>query len=470
MVLGVCRRIIGNLHDADDAFQATFLVLVRKAGSIRPREAVGNWLYGVAYRTSLQARARLSRRRAKEQPVRDMPQPESKSGEVWHEVQPLLDYELRRLSDRYRLPVVLCDLEGRCRKEVARQLQIPEGTLSSRLAMARKLLAHRLRRRGVSLCAGGLAALLAHHGASAAVPAALLHHTTKAALVVAVSHVATAGAVPVQVAALTEGVLKTMLLAKLKTVTMVMAGVAAVGLGTGGLMYQARAVGFDPDKLGSAPAVAQASQDKAGEETPKEKELREALQRAVQQARALRDELQAVRQEAEMQRQRADEERRRAQEARDLAERHPNRAQDGEHAARQPAEAARREVEDLLKHAPAERERAQRAVDALTGINFTQSPVQDPARALQELDRLKEELLERFEDRRRLLTEQHEKALRVLEERRAELLRQTKQGRTGAEPPAGADKLERVLERLERLEQRLERLEKDRPRRVPDRP
>ncbi len=141
MVLSVCQRVIGNPHDADDAFQATFLVLVRKAASVRPREAVGNFLYGVAYRTALEARGRIARRRAKETSLVNVPPPESKPSEPWHELRPLLDRELSRLSEKFRLPVVLCDLEGRSRKEVARQLAIPEGTLSSRLATARKKLA-----------------------------------------------------------------------------------------------------------------------------------------------------------------------------------------------------------------------------------------------------------------------------------------------------------------------------------------
>jgi RNA polymerase sigma factor (sigma-70 family) len=134
MVLGVCRRVIGNHHDAEDAFQATFLVLVRKAACVRPRELVGHWLYGVAYRTALEARGRIARQRAKEQPVYDLPQPEAEPDSPWQELRPFLDRELARLPERYRLPVVLCDLEGGSRRDVARRLKVPEGTLSSRLA------------------------------------------------------------------------------------------------------------------------------------------------------------------------------------------------------------------------------------------------------------------------------------------------------------------------------------------------
>ena len=106
MVLGVCRRVLQNPHDAEDAFQATFLVLVRKAASIVPREMVGNWLYGVAYRTALKAKAAAIKQRAKEMQVKDMPRHESADDDlIWRNLQPLLDRELNRLPDKYRVPV-----------------------------------------------------------------------------------------------------------------------------------------------------------------------------------------------------------------------------------------------------------------------------------------------------------------------------------------------------------------------------
>src|SRR5437870_3678780 len=121
MVWGVCRRLLGH-HDAEDAFQATFLVLVRKAASVVPRELVGNFLYGVAHQTALQARRTVARRRAREVQVTVMPDTEAAQQDQWRDVQPLLDQELIRLPDIYRTVLVLCDLEGRTRKEVARQL------------------------------------------------------------------------------------------------------------------------------------------------------------------------------------------------------------------------------------------------------------------------------------------------------------------------------------------------------------
>ncbi|HVK15674.1 MAG TPA: sigma-70 family RNA polymerase sigma factor, partial [Fimbriiglobus sp.] len=125
MVLGVCRRLAGNPHDADDAFQAVFVVLARRAGSVRPREQVGNWLYGVAYRTALKARAVRARRRVRESQVDPMPHPQVPPPDVWSDLRPVIDAELARLPDRLRLPVVLCDLEGRAQREVARQLGLP---------------------------------------------------------------------------------------------------------------------------------------------------------------------------------------------------------------------------------------------------------------------------------------------------------------------------------------------------------
>src|SRR5580693_8456465 len=113
MVLGVCRRLLGNVHDADDAFQATFLILVRKAALLKSCELVGNWLYGVAYRTALAARTARARRRSKEMQVMEMPQPAKTQPDDWSELCPLLDQELSQLADSFREAVVLCDLEGK---------------------------------------------------------------------------------------------------------------------------------------------------------------------------------------------------------------------------------------------------------------------------------------------------------------------------------------------------------------------
>jgi RNA polymerase sigma factor (sigma-70 family) len=249
MVLGVCRRILGNPHDAEDAFQATFLVLARRASSVRPRETVGNWLYGVAFRTALQARAKIKRRSAHEKQVHEMPEPEQRQTSCCNDVLSLLDRELHRLPDMYRLPVVLCDLEGRSRKEVARQLAIPEGTLSSRLATAHKKLAWRLTGYGLSVSGASLAMLMAENAASACVPASLLVATTKAALLLTLGQ---AAGVSATVISLAEGVLRTMFIAKLKTATVLLCGVAVLGVGTGGLLYQTRVGAADSSRPGQS--------------------------------------------------------------------------------------------------------------------------------------------------------------------------------------------------------------------------
>jgi RNA polymerase sigma factor (sigma-70 family) len=231
MVWGVCRRIIGSHHDAEDAFQATFLVLFRKAASVEPREMVGNWLYGVAYQTALKAKATAARRRTRERQVPAMPEPEIEQ-DLWRDLLPVLDKELSRLRDKYRVPVILCDLEGKTHKEAARRLGCPEGTLSSRLSRARTMLARRLARHGLALSAGSLAAVLAQNAASACVPAAVVSGTIRAVTLVAAGQGA-AAAVSANAAVLAEGVVKTMLLTKLKCVTVVLAAVSGLAVGAG---------------------------------------------------------------------------------------------------------------------------------------------------------------------------------------------------------------------------------------------
>jgi RNA polymerase sigma-70 factor (ECF subfamily) len=227
MVLGVCRRVVGDAHDAEDAFQATFFVLARNADNICPRDMVGNWLYGVAYRTALKARTVRQRRQAVEKQVLEMPHPARVEKEVWTDLQPLLDKELNKLPDVYRTPVVLCDVEGRARKDVARQLGVPEGTLSSRLARGRQMLARRLGRRGVTLSAVALGAVLAQNAAAATVPAALVASTAKTGALLAVG----AGAIPAPVAVLMSAGAKSLLLNKVTSgVSLLLAAVVGTGM------------------------------------------------------------------------------------------------------------------------------------------------------------------------------------------------------------------------------------------------
>ncbi|HJZ54299.1 MAG TPA: sigma-70 family RNA polymerase sigma factor, partial [Gemmataceae bacterium] len=144
MVMGVCRRVLGQAADAEDAFQATFLVLVRKAGSFTSRDLLANWLHGVALRTALKARTMTAKRRAREQPVAEVPEREAVRQNPGEGQASVVDEELSRLPEKYRLPIVLCELEGKSHQEAAAQLGWPVGTLSGRLSRARKILADRL--------------------------------------------------------------------------------------------------------------------------------------------------------------------------------------------------------------------------------------------------------------------------------------------------------------------------------------
>ena len=269
MVLGVCRRVLRNGHDAEDAFQATFLVLVRKATSIVPRELVGNWLYGVAYRTALKARSMAARRRVVEGQVRDMSRSEALDTGARLDLQTRLDQELNRLPDKYRAPVILCELEGKSRRHAAIQLGIAEGTLSSRLARARQMLARRLSGPAGVLSAGAVSVALATQTVSAVVPAPLLASTVKAGALFALGEAATV-VTSAKVAALTHGVLKAMFLTKLKTATafLVMASVLALTVGAIGpalLAHPTPAVALDDDP----PAKSTQKKSKPDKDQPK---------------------------------------------------------------------------------------------------------------------------------------------------------------------------------------------------------
>ena len=216
MVWSVCRRVLRHHHDAEDAFQATFLVFVRKAGSIASRELLANWLYGVAFKTSMKARVTDAKRKGRERQVAEMPEPAATEPELWPEWQSILDQELSRLPDKYRAVIVLCDLDGKTRKEAARQLGLPEGTIASRMATARSLLAKQLARVGLAVSGEAVAELLAQNVASAGVPMSVASSTIQSASVFAAGQAAAAGVISPKVAALAQGVLKAMLLTKFK--------------------------------------------------------------------------------------------------------------------------------------------------------------------------------------------------------------------------------------------------------------
>lgn len=182
MVLGVCRRVLNHEQEAEDAFQATFLVLVRRAGTLQRPELLGNWLYGVAFRTAHKARARLARRRHHERRALPMPPADPPDPLQWQELRGVLDEALRELPAKYRTPLVLCYLEGMTNEEAARRLGWPTGSMSYRLARGRQLLRDRLRQRRQMLPGMFLVALLKRHAAPEDVPADLAESTLRAAL------------------------------------------------------------------------------------------------------------------------------------------------------------------------------------------------------------------------------------------------------------------------------------------------
>jgi RNA polymerase sigma factor (sigma-70 family) len=230
MVLGVCRRVLGNETDAEDAFQATFLVLVRKANSIVPRTQVGNWLHGVARNTALKAKAMAGTRRVKEREAGAARGRNVAEG-ARESLLEILDGELSALPEKYRTPIILCDLEGLSYREAAARLRCPQGTLSGRLTRARALLARRVARCGAPATAAALAALLARD-ASAAVPPSLVAWTIRAGAALAAGKALSEGAASSKVTSLVEGVLKMLLLSKLKRLTggfLLLAAAVAVG-------------------------------------------------------------------------------------------------------------------------------------------------------------------------------------------------------------------------------------------------
>ncbi len=234
MVLGVCRRVLNDWHEAEDAFQATFLVLARKAGAIARPERLANWLYGVAHRVALKARAQAARSRVQIGEVPEMPAPESVSDVEQREFQAMLDEEVSRLPQKYRAPVVMCYLEGKTNDEAAQELGWPRGTVATRLARARELLRSRLARRGLALSSAVTATLLSQTKATAAVSNSMLISTSHAGGLFAQGHATAAGISP-KVIALADGVLRHMIAMKLTISAAVLFVIGVIGLATGEL-------------------------------------------------------------------------------------------------------------------------------------------------------------------------------------------------------------------------------------------
>jgi RNA polymerase sigma factor (sigma-70 family) len=253
MVWGLCRRVLRHYQDAEDAFQATFLVLVRKAASIASREKVGNWLYGVAHQTALKARATRAKRQVREEQVLEMPEPVVTGQDLWGDLLPLLDQEVSQLPEKYRTVLVLCELEGKTRNEAGRQLGLPEGTVASRVARAKTMLARRLARHGLAITGVALAAVLSQK-AVAAVPTAVMGSTIEV-VIRAAGNTATAGLISAPVAGLTEGVLKAMLLTRLKVslTALLVLGMICVG----GVLCTHQMAGAEQGAAGRSEPLAQ---------------------------------------------------------------------------------------------------------------------------------------------------------------------------------------------------------------------
>jgi RNA polymerase sigma factor (sigma-70 family) len=250
LVLRLCRRWLRQEHDVEDAFQATFLVLARWACAIRGRDSLAAWLHGVAYRVASRLRTADSRRQQREAPCDDLdpldPHRDPLEELSARELLGVMDEEVQQLPHVYRLPVVLCCLEGKSQEEAARLLAWTIGSVKGRLERGRKRLRERLARRGLNLPAALAVVSIGQGAASAGVPAALVGATVRAALVLAARSERLAGAIPARVAALAEAGLTGMVLRKVKIAMGLVLLAGVLGTGVGLAVYQARTATSGP--------------------------------------------------------------------------------------------------------------------------------------------------------------------------------------------------------------------------------
>jgi RNA polymerase sigma factor (sigma-70 family) len=244
MVMGVCRRVLNDFHGAEDAFQATFLVLAQKAHAIRKPELLPNWLFGVAYRTARRASALEAKRRQREKPWDNETSVAPAEDLIWRDLRPILDEEIYRLPLKYCAPVVLCYFEGKTKEEAARLLGWPLGTVSSRLARAREKLRSRLARRGLAPSAGLLALALTQASASAAIAPSLVSATAAAAGILAGSQAIAVGTCSAKVITLTQGILQAMFLSKIKLATALILAASVLATGAGFVVYRTHTSAF----------------------------------------------------------------------------------------------------------------------------------------------------------------------------------------------------------------------------------
>jgi RNA polymerase sigma factor (sigma-70 family) len=277
MVLGVCRRVLQHTHDVEDAFQATFLLLARKAGSIRKRASVASWLYGVAYRIALKARGGATRRRLREMQTARLPQADLLAEVAWRELRALIDEELSRLPEKCRVSFILCCLEGKTHQQAARELGWPAGSMSRWLARGRELLRARLAGRGIVLSSAALLAALAAQVARASVPPLLLDTTARVAL--AADKALTAGAISCQAAALADDAARAMRTAPWTVAARAILAVILLGLGVGLVVVGPARNRPLPAKVGALrePASQNAEKPKAPAPGPSPKQIKEML-------------------------------------------------------------------------------------------------------------------------------------------------------------------------------------------------
>jgi RNA polymerase sigma factor (sigma-70 family) len=279
MVWGLCRRILPDFHEAEDAFQATMLVLARKAGSINKKCSLASWLYKVAFRIAVRARSDSVRRKVLQKQARQWLTRifASEPDNGFSDLRPLIDEGLSDLPEKYRAPVVLCYLQNKSNEEAARLLQWPIGTVKTRLAKARELLGHWLRHRGVILSAAGLMSALMVDPSQAMLPAGLLPATLKSAVMVSAGSFG-ATAVSVRCFLLMEGALQSMLWTKIKIVTALVLLVGLAGSGVSLRSYYSWGAGGD-ERSSSAPQQgASALSAKKAQALQVDDELRTALE------------------------------------------------------------------------------------------------------------------------------------------------------------------------------------------------
>jgi RNA polymerase sigma factor (sigma-70 family) len=268
MVLGTCRRLLHDLNDVEDAFQATFLVLCRKAGSIGSRDSVGGWLHQVACRIALKVKADAARRPALAGPSLDRPAPEVCPELDWNDLRPVLDAELGRLPEKYRAPLVLHYLEGKTVTQVAHELGWSHGTASCRLARARERLRTRLTRRGLTVTMAALATVLIQQAGAKTLPLPLVESTAKLAALSVLGQAVMSGGVVTRAAILARGALHAMLITKLKIAAGVLVACGALATGAGLLTHYALAEKQAAEGQSTAPQSQVAEQPKAEDRLP----------------------------------------------------------------------------------------------------------------------------------------------------------------------------------------------------------